>query len=440
MPRRIEDFLRGAQVYLTLILVCLAMIGSVVRPAAAQTDYRLNVGDVIEFDFLRDEDEPRRLVIANDGRVQLPLIGGIPIAGLPISGARDKIVKEYVDRGLLVDPLIDIAIADYRPVFVLGDVREPGSFPFRPLLTVEQAVGLAGGPSTLLGNEEDRILMRSTLRSDLDEVEASLAREAVWAARLSASLDARSTIDDADLPAKARRYLDDGLLAELKATEEQILSVDNGAFTEQVSLLDTSTEQARHEIELLEGLVENQQASIAYYEEDVARSKQLQDRGLTAQSEVSRREQSVTAARSGLLQIYGEIARARRNLSGLERELSETKAKHRQETLLAIQERQVEISKLLANHDSIEERLALLTSWSEADVERAAAATIDYKIRRLDGGSPTFVAATAVTELLPGDVLTIVVKRPERSRSRQPAAAAPTPAAPASEPVAASAS
>ncbi len=400
-----------------LLFAVLALMLLPWRPASAQASYSLAVGDVVELGFLHDNEEPRRFVIANDGQVQLPLVGGVAIAGLPLSDARDAIIRTYVERKLLVDPQISLAIADYRPVFVLGDVRAPGSFPYRPLLTVEQAVGLAGGPSTLLGNEEDRILMRSSLRSELEAVGANVAREAVWAGRLKAELDGRTEITEDDLPASARPFIDNAVMAELAPIENQILDVETKAFRKEVELAEAAIEAAKGEVELTNGLVTNQQESIAYYEADVERSKTLQNRGLTPQNEVSRREQSLTAAHSGLLQIYSELSRSRRNLNTLERELERSRSGRRSETLMALQERMVAISKLVSDHASLEERLALLTSWSEADADRAMTATIEFSIRRKVGDVSTTVGASAVTELLPGDAVTVRVTRPERGRN-----------------------
>jgi len=40
---------------------------------------------------------------------------------------------------------VNVSIKEYRPYFVRGEVGSPGSFPFKPGLTVEKAVSMAGG-------------------------------------------------------------------------------------------------------------------------------------------------------------------------------------------------------------------------------------------------------------------------------------------------------
>ncbi|MEM9223352.1 MAG: polysaccharide biosynthesis/export family protein [Pseudomonadota bacterium] len=403
------------------ILIAVAVLavatGSWHNFAHAQTNYRLAVGDMVEFDFLHDSDEPHRATIADDGRVQLPLIGGVAIAGLPLSEAQEKIRNEYETRQLLVNPMVSLSIADYRPIFVLGDVRSPGSYPFRPLLTVEQAVGLAGGPSTLVGNEEDRILLRQTTRNKLSNLRADLAREAIWVARLKAQIDGRHAIDETDVPGDARPLLEQTFMAELKRVEEQILDTEQQAFERERELLKNSIGEAEEGMKLLDGLVENQKRTIGYFREQVQRSKELQDRGITAQSEVSRREQQVLEAESRLLQVYGEISRSRRSLSEMRRQLDRLEADRNAEILLQLQTRQVEIEKLLADYRSHEDRLTLLASWTEADIENNGAATFRFAVRRNDGDQAVFIPATAVTQLVPGDVLSVAIERPERERA-----------------------
>ena len=36
-------------------------------------------------------------------------------------------------------------VAEYRPVYVNGDVSKPGEYPYRPTTTARQVVALAGG-------------------------------------------------------------------------------------------------------------------------------------------------------------------------------------------------------------------------------------------------------------------------------------------------------
>ena len=152
--------------------------------AATISDYILTIGDVLEFDFLDDPELPLQLTVGFRGKIQVPLLGAVKVSGATLDKAIATIKKELVDRQLLINPKIALSVSLYRPVFVIGDVRSPGSFPYHAQLTVEQAVGLAGGLLTVESSTENRIVARSRLQGELNGTDSEIAREAVWAARL----------------------------------------------------------------------------------------------------------------------------------------------------------------------------------------------------------------------------------------------------------------
>ena len=45
----------------------------------------------------------------------------------------------------LVDPSVSVSIMEYRPFYVTGEVKKPGSYPFHPGLTIDRAISIAGG-------------------------------------------------------------------------------------------------------------------------------------------------------------------------------------------------------------------------------------------------------------------------------------------------------
>ena len=113
--------------------------------ALSQPDFTLAPGDTVKLDILDDDKEPMDLQIAIDGSIQAPFVGAVPIAGLSVPQALDALNRRYVEQQIFVVPKLGFSVAAYRPIFVTGDVRKPGSYPFQPQLTVEKAIGLAGG-------------------------------------------------------------------------------------------------------------------------------------------------------------------------------------------------------------------------------------------------------------------------------------------------------
>ena len=82
--------------------------------------------------------------VGEQGTVSLPLIGSLRLGGLTISQAERQIVEAFKPDYLL-DPQVSIEVLNYRPFYILGEVRNPGSYPYVIGMTVTEAVALGGG-------------------------------------------------------------------------------------------------------------------------------------------------------------------------------------------------------------------------------------------------------------------------------------------------------
>jgi polysaccharide export outer membrane protein len=45
----------------------------------------------------------------------------------------------------LIEPSVSVSIIEYRPFYVIGEVKKPGSYSFHPGLTVDKAISISGG-------------------------------------------------------------------------------------------------------------------------------------------------------------------------------------------------------------------------------------------------------------------------------------------------------
>lgn len=91
------------------------------------------------FDFLDDALPAEQLTVASSWQITVPLVGGLNVMSMSEPVATSEIRKTFIDRRFFIDPQFSLAIVGFRPIFVLGDVKSPGSFAFQPTMTVEQA-------------------------------------------------------------------------------------------------------------------------------------------------------------------------------------------------------------------------------------------------------------------------------------------------------------
>lgn len=118
-------------------------------PAPAATtssdeDYRLGSGDKIHVGIFGQPDLNGDFVVDGGGSVQLPLIGSVKAAGLTVAEFQKAITAKFAD-GYLVNPNIAVDVVNYRPFYIIGEVRAPGQYPYVNGMSVLNAVALAGG-------------------------------------------------------------------------------------------------------------------------------------------------------------------------------------------------------------------------------------------------------------------------------------------------------
>jgi len=99
-------------------------------------------------------------VLDDTGAISFPLLGELQVRGLTVRELETKITEGLRGR-FLINPRVNVSIREYRPFFVRGEVANPGGFPFKPGLTVEKAVSMAGGFTSRASRSEFYIVSDS---------------------------------------------------------------------------------------------------------------------------------------------------------------------------------------------------------------------------------------------------------------------------------------
>src|SRR5262245_50646665 len=113
--------------------------------------YKLAPGDKITVTVFGQPELSGDILVDGTGSIVLPIIGSIEVKDLTTLECQ-KLIHDQLADGILNQPLVSVRIGELRPLYVLGDVRLPGAYPFRYGSTVKSAVALAGGfgPSEVL--------------------------------------------------------------------------------------------------------------------------------------------------------------------------------------------------------------------------------------------------------------------------------------------------
>ena len=141
-----------AVLLLAFVLGARAETESAPRPASGTTAsaaYVLTNTDQINVTIFGEPELSKIARIDSQGRINLPLVGEVAVAGLKVGDAQSAIEKAYQDGRYLRAPRVTITVEEYAPreVSIQGQVRSPGRYPLpiEASMTILELVTRSGG-------------------------------------------------------------------------------------------------------------------------------------------------------------------------------------------------------------------------------------------------------------------------------------------------------
>lgn len=115
-------------------------------PTAALVDrpLRIGIGDKLKIAVFGEENLSSQVEVGAAGQIAMPLLGEIKAHGRTPNELKDAIARRLSD-GYLKNPKVSVELLTYRPIYVHGEVKSGGEFPFKNGLTFRDAVAIAGG-------------------------------------------------------------------------------------------------------------------------------------------------------------------------------------------------------------------------------------------------------------------------------------------------------
>jgi polysaccharide export outer membrane protein len=141
---------RVARLIACVLLVCGA---AVCLEAAAQqegapqpSNYVVGPQDVLVITSYDEATLSNKFTIEADGTFTFPLIGRVKAGGLTLRQVEAQLKKQLKEDGFFNNPQISVAIEQYRSqkVFIVGEVRTPGSYPLSGDMNLVEALARAG--------------------------------------------------------------------------------------------------------------------------------------------------------------------------------------------------------------------------------------------------------------------------------------------------------
>lgn len=109
-----------------------------------RVEYRLGSGDEVRVNVFGHKDLSGDFTVDGSGNVALPLVGNVAAGGKTLREFERNIISA-LKPDYLKNPRVSADVLNYRPFYIIGEVKQPGSYPYVNGMTVVNAVALAGG-------------------------------------------------------------------------------------------------------------------------------------------------------------------------------------------------------------------------------------------------------------------------------------------------------
>jgi polysaccharide export outer membrane protein len=371
-------------------------------------EYRLAPGDRLSIVVFGQAELSGDFMVDGGGRIELPIAGAVTIGELTIAEAQSLIQARFSD-GVLVKPAVMVRIVEQRPVYVVGDVRAPGSYPFRFGQSATIAIAMAGGHGRTLDQQnamsdfiaaDERVRVLETTRRGL------LMRKA----RLEAQRDGAQEFVPPKLPGIETHERE---FAALAAGEAEIFATLTQAYHQLVAALRQQPPRLEAEITALKQQVIKERESLSLSKDRVDEVEPLAKTGLLQRSVLNDRRREVLRIESQILQLTALIARLDQGIGDVNIRIDDATVAYRRQIMTDLQDMSQRLREIEATLITARE-LRELRAQNAGGIEGVEAA-YTILITRTRTSTTTF-QASGETLLEPGDV--VEVKRQRRGVSR----------------------
>lgn len=300
--------------------------------AADRVAIRMVAWDSATLSFVRFDEIEGEYTIAPNGQLLLPLIGAVDAAGRTPS-VLSEMLSVFLQQsiGLAEEPSASVEVAEYRPVYILGDVQRPGAYEYQPGLRVDQAIALAGGLRRADDLSDGAVRTAVRDQGTLRETQIQQVQFAVRAARLEAETAGANEIV---VPAGLRHPDGPNALAEAVSRETALFTSRRESLVRAIGALDETEALLKREESALEAKLGGLNTQLELLTTQLEATEQLVDRGLARQPQLIAIQSSLIEMQSRQTDVETALFRAQQSQTEVARDRIDLETR-RQETSLA---------------------------------------------------------------------------------------------------------
>ncbi len=394
--------------------VCVICAAAFASGAVRADDYLLGPGDHLRLKILEwrpGRGEPYdwpglsgEFTVGAGGELSLPMLGRIDAAGRNTADLSDMIsARLQQEAGLIRKVETSLEVAQHRPFYVAGGVDKPGEYPYRPGITVIEAISLAGGyyrrPDAENGLQREAIQARGAeraLESDRIGLLATLAR-------LQAEIDTAAEIQ---FPSELTASKNEARIAAAMKEQTMLFNSRKDSLKAQVDGLDQIKALYTAEIDTLKSKMQSIARQESLNRAELDGISALMSKGLTTAPRKLALEQNAAQFESTRLDLELSVVRARQAISKAERDRMEALNARRNDALVELGLNRAKLGQNdenLATARRLVQQAETMLMHRADDVVRSSARA--YEIIRQ--GAPQPIRVSESDAIKPGDVLRV---------------------------------
>ena len=388
--------------------VCLAVLLFPAALSAESVDgrsYRLAPGDRITVTVFGQPELSGDVLIDDAGAITIPLSNPIEVKDLTPLECQKRIGERLFAEGILRKPSVSVRIAELRPLYVLGDVRLPGAYPFRYGSTVQSAVALAGG----FGAGE---LLRHTAVPEFLAAEERVRQLTLQKRTLlvrKARLEAQRDEQDTFSPPAVADAADDKDIIEIVANERDIFSAEGAILRNQIDLLRSQKPHLQEQIAANSEQGNAGQKQLELIRQQIERYEKLFKQGLATQNNDFQYRVLEANQEANVWRLLADVSRLQIQSGDLDFKIQEVEATFKRQVETQLQEARDRLNEL-------EVTLPAAIKIRDVKLQYAGGAAQGGKhlvrITRTRNGRTVVLDGNETMSVEPGDVIDIKNEMP----------------------------
>jgi exopolysaccharide production protein ExoF len=350
-------------------------------------------------------------VVGPSGAISMPFVGELSVRGKTTAEVATAIGDQLQQKlGLPDRPEASVEVAEFRPVFLAGDVQTPGKYPYDPNLTALKALSLAGGLRRADNGGQGAPRDFITAQGNYDVLVAQRNGLLARRARLVAEAAGKSEIDFPDELKKSASG------QKLVGDETALMQAREKRLRLQLAGLDDLKKLLQAEVESLEQKITTQNRQLDLARTELKGVNNLAGKGLVVNQRILTIEQTNAELQGKILDMETASLRAKQDIAKATQDA--TSLQNDRDTEIAQDRQQTE-----ADLDAMNLKMGMYSGLMTEALGRAPEAAarnpspgsepaIHFAIVRTVDGKTTEIAAKEDTVVLPGDVVKVEVEVP----------------------------